>query len=80
MSFFDFDPRRPFVAGQTPESHLVEVWLNGYREALAIAADPVDGWVERYRQDDDGKILMTLKDRPATERIYGHVELKQTRF
>lgn len=59
---------------------MVEVWLNGYREPLAIAADPVDGWIERYKQDGDGKILQTIKDQAATERIYGKVQLKQTRL
>ena len=79
MPAFDFKPRSPFIAGQTPGSELIEVWFNGYREALALAADPVDGWVERYKIDKDGHILQSLGE-GATERVYGKVELRQTRL
>jgi hypothetical protein len=68
-----------WTAGRSRNSHLYEVWLDGQRQPLAIAADIHLGYVERYRTDAAGEILRNplAPHRSATEILYGAVELRR---
>lgn len=65
-----------FRAGQTHQSHRFEVWLNGQREPLAIAADDEIGYVERLVRDPAGEIRRDMLNREMTETLYGDVEIR----
>jgi hypothetical protein len=65
----------PWIAGETLDSHLYEVRLDGERQPLAVRAHPGQGWVSVYRTNDAGDILHDHRGQAATELLYGRVEL-----
>jgi hypothetical protein len=65
-----------FEAGYTPGSELMEVWRDGSREKLAIRADVLAGWVERYVIDRNGNIVREMGN-AVTERIDGEIEIRR---
>jgi hypothetical protein len=65
-----------FVAGETLDSHLYEVWLDGVRQPLAVRADSRVGYVTSYRVDRDGRICREFDGRPSFATAHGSVEIR----
>ena len=65
-----------WIAGQTPDSHRHEIYLDGLRLPLCIRAHAGQGWALVYRTDAEGQICHDCFDRPCTELLTGPVEIR----
>lgn len=54
---------------------VLAVFLDGREQTYCIAANALDGWVERYLTDERGPVLGP-NGKDATERVYGHVVIR----
>ena len=63
-----------YIDMNSPEPYNHQVFLDGEKQLHCIAADNIEGWVERYMLDGD-KVLIH-GETFATEKVYGKVRIE----
>jgi hypothetical protein len=67
-----------WIAGETKDSHLDEVYRDGVREPLAVRANAAQGYVTRYATDPvSQEVLRNGRGEPETELVFGDVEIRR---
>ncbi len=54
---------------------LGKCYLDDVHQTRVVEANWVDGWVRRYKLNDNGKVLVSITGVPDLELVYGKVKI-----
>ena len=67
--------------GYKPDALYYEAYLDGKKISKVITADEEEGYIKRYKTDENGNCIRTSDGLDLeTEELYGDVEIKDRRL